>query len=235
MTALATVLTLWCVSRAARHMPEFYRQALAAPPTQQLERGQQFEEHALALHNQLHHAGRWEVRFTQDEINGWLATDLPAKFPRVLPPGVSEPRIAIDRGVVRLAVHYQRSGVDTVVSLSGQIHLTDQPNEVAIHIVQARAGLLPMPLTKFLNEITERAARADLPLRWTEAQGAPVALLRLPLDLDDTRGRQLVLERLHLGEGELVVAGRTDEQSSEKELAAPSTAVQAVESETHQR
>src|SRR6267142_2481662 len=126
VVALVVVLAVFGVYRAAQRVPEFYRRALAAAPATQHEDGQRLEERALALHNQLHHAGRWEVRFTQDEINGWLAAELPAKFPRALPPGVTEPRIAIDGGVVRLAVHYERSGVDTVVSLAGQAHLTEQ-------------------------------------------------------------------------------------------------------------
>jgi hypothetical protein len=234
--ALFATAALLGVYRASRRVPEFYRKALAAPPTLQREGGQRFERHALALHNQFHHAGHWEVRFDQDDINGWLAADLPAKFPRALPPGVSEPRIAIDRGAVRLAVHYQRSGVDTVVSLSGQAYLTDQPNEVAIHVEQARAGLLPVPLGKFVQEITERAARANVPLRWTEAHGTPVALVRVPLALDDVQRRQFVLERLHFGDGELVVAGRTEEPAPDSDdRAAPSTAVQPGDSEIRQR
>jgi len=233
--ALVATAALLVAYRASQRVPEFYRRALAAPPTAQSEGGQRFEQHALALHNQLHHAGRWEVRFAQDEINGWLASDLPAKFPRALPPGVSEPRIAIDRNAVRLAVHYQRSGVDTVVSLAGQAYLTDQPNEVAIHIDQARAGLLPVPLGKFVQEITERAARAGVPLRWTEAHGAPVALIRVPLALDDVQRRQFVLEQLRLGDGELVVAGRTEELADSEDRAPPSTAIQSGDSEIRQR
>jgi hypothetical protein len=45
----------------------------------QVEEGQRFERDALDLHNQLLHGGRWEACLTQDEINGWLATDLPAR------------------------------------------------------------------------------------------------------------------------------------------------------------
>jgi hypothetical protein len=205
------------------------------PAEAQIEEGQRFERDALDLHNQLQQDGRWEACLTQEEINGWLATDLPAKFPLVLPSGVSEPRVAIENGTVHIAVHYQRDGVDTVLSVSGEAYLTAQPNEIAVRLEQARAGLLPVPLARFLDEITERAARADLPLRWTEVRGAPVALVRLPLDLDDA-GRRVVLDRLRWSRGQLVLGGRTEEDHSpENDRAEPATAGQPGEKETRQR
>jgi len=235
VAALVAIAGLFAVHRAIRQVPEFYRQALTASSTMQRDEGQRFEEHALEMHNQLQQPGHWEARFTQDEVNGWLAAELPAKFPRALPPGVSDPRVAIDHGKVRLAAHYQRGGVDTIVSLAGEAHLTQQPNEVAIHISQVRAGLLPVPLGKFLQELTERAARANLPLRWTEAQGTPVALIRVPRQWGQSRHRQLVLQRLVFGDGELAVAGRIESQSNEADDAAPATAVQPADAETIQR
>jgi hypothetical protein len=229
-------LAAWVVYCASRQAPDFYRQALEASPEAQHEQGQRFEQQALTLHNQAYHAGRWEVRFAQDEINGWLAAELPAKFPHVLPTGVSEPRIDIRPGNVRLAIHYQRGNVDTVVSLTGDAYLTEHPNEVAIRIEQARAGLVPVPLARFLQEITERAARADIPLRWTEVGGAPVAIVRLPLESKEADRRRVVVERLTISAGELLVAGRTDERSLDGvESVAPSTAVQPLDSDTRQR
>src|SRR5438128_2646719 len=109
--ALLAVLSLWCLYQASRRAPDFYRQALAESSAAQADDGERFERTALYLHNQLQHAGRWEARITQEQINGWLATDLPAKFPHALPSGVSEPRIAIDDGVLRIALRYQRGGV----------------------------------------------------------------------------------------------------------------------------
>jgi hypothetical protein len=230
-TALAITLVLWALYRAAQQAPRFYREALAAPRLQHDE-AERFERQALALHNQLQHAGRWEIRFAQEEINGWLAAELPAKFPELLPPGLADPRIAIEDGAVHLAVRYGRGGTSTVVSLSGHAHLTKEPNEVAIHLRQARAGLIPIPLSRFLREISERAARANIPLRWTEADGLPVALVRVPFQWDDDTDRRLILESLALASNELVIGGRIEETS---ERQPPVAAIQPDESETRQR
>src|SRR6478672_4361909 len=142
-------LCAWCIVHASRRAPDFYRQALAAPVAAQAEKGGQFERTALDLHNQLQHFGRWEASLTQEQVNGWLAIDLPSKFPDALPSGVSEPRIAIEDGKMRIALRYQRGGVDTVLSIAGEAYLTSQPNEIAVRLDQARAGLVPIPLTRF--------------------------------------------------------------------------------------
>jgi len=230
-----TALLLLGAYLAVRRAPTFYRQALAAPQDEQKTNGENFERSALALHNQLYEAGRWQTCLTQEEINGWLATDLPEKFPQALPPGISDPRIAIEDETVHLAVRYKRGGVDTVVSISGEAYLTAQPNEIAVRLDRARAGMLPVPLARFLQEITDRAAKADVPLRWTEVRGAPVALLRLPLDRDE-EDKRVVLEDIRWRDGQLLVAGRTEEPSlpGGKE-SQPATAVQPGVKETRQR
>ncbi len=205
----AAAISLVSMYRASRHVPEFYERALAAKPEVQKAAGQKFEQQALALHNQVRHPGRWEARFTQDEINGWLAAELPVKFPNALPRGVLDPRIALDASQVQLAVRYERGDTKAVVSLSGQVQLTAEPNELAVQIDAVRAGALPLPFAQFKDDIAERAARAGVPLRWTEAEGVPVALLQLPLDPRDFKGKHLVVEELRLLAGELIVAGCT--------------------------
>ncbi|HZN33495.1 MAG TPA: hypothetical protein VFB80_06730 [Pirellulaceae bacterium] len=206
----AGAISLFSLYRASRHVPVFYERALAVQPEAQKAAGQKFEQEALSLHNQVRQPGRWEARFTQDEINGWLAADLPVKFPQALPKGASDPRMALSAGQVQLAVRYERGATKTVVSLSGQVQLTQEPNELAVRIDGVRAGALPLPLAEFRDEIAERAAKAGVPIRWTEAEGVPVALVRLPLDPREFGGRRLVVEELRLTEGELFVAGRTE-------------------------
>ncbi len=215
--AVAVVLTiiaaasLWGVYRASQQVPEFYVQALAAPRETQAAAGQELERQALSLNSQVRRPGRWEARFTQDQINGWLAVDLPEKFPGSLPGGVSEPRVAVSPDQVQLAVKWQQGSTSAVLSAAGEIRLTQQPNEVAIRILSVRAGALPVPLARFLDEIANRASSSGLPLEWTEVEGDPVALIKLPLEREEFRGKQLLVEELRLEEGAIVVAGHTDE------------------------
>ena len=208
---LIAAVSMWSVYQSSQQVPEFYVQALAAPPAQQAAAGQELERQAVALNNQVRRPGRWEARFTQDQINGWLAVDLPKKFPGSLPGGVSDPRVAVAPNQVQLAVKWQQGNASAVLSAAGEAYLTEEPNEVAVRILSVRAGALPVPLARFLDEIATRAASSGLPLRWTEIDGDPVALVKLPLDRAEFKGKQLLVEELRLEEGAIVVAGRTDE------------------------
>jgi hypothetical protein len=199
-------LAFFSAYRAARHVPAFYVQALNSTGEEQKAAGQEFERQSFALHNAVRRRGHWSARFTQDEINGWLAAELPEKFSTALPVGISQPRVAIAADRVQIAAHFEQRGMETVLSLAGEIRLTAEPNEIAMRIERVRAGSLPMPLGKLLDEISALAATAGIPLRWTEVAGDPVALLRLPPELDR---QPFVLETLELGEGALTIAGST--------------------------
>jgi hypothetical protein len=210
--ALAIVLavSLWGVYQASQQVPQFYEQALAAPPETQVAAGQALERQAASLNNQVRRPGRWEARFTQDQINGWLAVDLPKKFPGSLPRGVTDPRVAVSPDEIQLAVKWQQGNTSAVLSAAGDVYLTEEPNQIAVRVVAVRAGALPVPLARFLDEIAERAASSGLPLEWTEIEGDPVALIKLPLDREEFRGKQLLVEELRLEEGAIVVAGKTE-------------------------
>ena len=211
VTAAALLLGMY---RASQQVPEFYQRALAHGAAEQ-DCSERFERQALALHNQVRRSGQWEARFTEEEINAWLAATVPEKFPQALSSGVSEPRVAIEGDIIRLAVRYARGSTSTVVSLAARLHLTDEPNQIAVEIREARSGALPLPLAGFLDEIKAHASQAGIALQWTESAGRPVALFRLPLesplpDKNETAGRRIQLERLQLLDRALVVAGRTE-------------------------
>jgi hypothetical protein len=204
--------------RASQQVPDFYQRALVTTAADR-EGSERFERQALALHNQVRHPGQWEARFTEDEINAWLAAVLPEKFPEALTSGVSDPRVAIEGDTMRLAVRYERGSTSTIVSLAARARLTDEPNEIAVEIRDVRAGSLPVPLARFLDEIKLHAVHAGLALRWTEAAGQPVALVRLPLDAKNSPGKRLRLERLQMDGQALVVGGRTEELPEAQSLA----------------
>jgi hypothetical protein len=207
---VGAAILLTAAYRASQAVPEFYEAALVSKPVEQKAAADALERQVLNLHNEVRRPGRWEARFSQDQINGWLAADLPAKFPGALPRGVSDPRVNIQPEKMQLAVRYQQGDVLTVLSLAGDAYLTDRPNEIAVRIERVRAGAVPVPLGQFLEKIAERATDAGLPLRWTEEEGDPVAIVALPLHRREFRGRNLQVDKLEIGEGEIVVSGQTE-------------------------
>jgi hypothetical protein len=212
---VVAVVILSCLMgafRAAQHKPEFYQRALAMEPALQQEAGEQLERNVLELHNQFRKPGTWEATFTDEQLNGWLSRDLESKFPELLPDGVSAPRIALEPQQVRIACRYEAPKLNTVVSLALEIHLTDEPNVVAIRVRKARAGALPLPLKGFLDRIADVARQSGLVLRWAQEEGDPVALFKIPSDHEDYIADGIFLETLELRDGEIHLAGRSGDE-----------------------
>ena len=78
-----------------------------------------------------------------------------------------------------------------------------------MRICKARAGVLPLPLKKFLDQIAAKARRADLQLRWAQTDGDPVALITIPTQHEQYQFKEVHLESVQLGDGKLFLAGRT--------------------------
>jgi len=216
VVVIGTGVLVGCLYRATQQAPEFYQQALQAPPQQQAAAGDELERQVLDLRNDLRNEGRFDVEFTHDQINGWLAADLPEKFPQLLPRGVSDPRIAFEPRLTRLACRYEDSRISAVVSLDADVYLTEDPNVVAVRLRDVRAGSLPIPLGQFLDQISRHATNAGLPLQWSETEGDPLALITVPPLIDDRSNTLLHLDAIEVLESKVRFAGRTEPLSTER-------------------
>lgn len=194
-----------------QQVPEFYEQAIAAQPQQQAAAGQQFEQQAIEVQNQIRRTGDWRAELAEDEINGWLATVLPEKFPGVLPPDASDPRVAIQQDRLLIAAKYRTTGIETVVSLEISAFLTDEPNVVAVRIHRVAAGNIPIPLGKYLAEITAAAAKRGIYIGWQEVAGDPLAIITLPLAEPGDK-RKIILRSLELLPGKAIASGTVEER-----------------------
>lgn len=224
--AAVLVLSLALVANwAAKHEPRFYQEALRVEAAFQAEAGDELEQGVLQLHNDTRQPGRWEAVFTDEQINGWLASDMPEKFPDVLPGGLAEPRAAIDGDVARVACRYEQGRVKTVISLALEVGLTQETNTLAVRICAVRAGALPVPLEHFLDQITAAAHNGNIPLRWSQTDGDPVALVTIPGRHEDYAHYGIYLETIELRDGEVYLAGRT-EVAGEPSLAGGNSTVQ---------
>jgi hypothetical protein len=203
------VLAYVGIRQATRHEPAFYQRALEMAPQQQEVAGDELERGVLELHNEVRRTGIWSALFTEDQINGWLASDLKEKFPKLLPRWCKEPRVALEQENAKLACRYESPRVSTVVSFSLSVHLTDEPNVIAVRVSRARAGALPLPLKNFLDRVTLVAAKSGIPLRWTQEDGDPVALFTIPADHEDYITQGVFLETIELRDGAIYLAGRS--------------------------
>lgn len=203
---------LWCVYSALHSAPSFYDSAVAIPADIQRQAGDEMERGVLELHNDVQHAGRWQAIFTDEQINGWLATDLPEKFPELLPPMIRDPRVEIRPHQMQVACRYDGPKLSAVVSLLLEVHLADEPNTLAVRIRSARAGLVPLPLKNFLDQIAVAARQTGLTMRWAQDDGDPVALVTVDPNPSSAEPQQTVLDAIELRGGDVLLAGSTESQ-----------------------
>lgn len=207
LLAVVAGFAVWGSYLAARHEPKFYREALQTKPVKDAELGAQLEQAILDIHNDALSGGRWQAVFTDEQLNGWLAADLPAKFPDLLPEGVAEPRVLIERDGAYIACRFDNGQISTVISFALAINLTEEPNTLAVEVSKVRAGVLPVSLRQFLEPITAAALNSQVPLRWSQTEGNPVALVTIPAKRDDYIVEEIRIESVELRDGELRLAG----------------------------
>jgi hypothetical protein len=204
----AAVLGLLGIYLAVQHEPEFYRQAMATDSAVLEKASDDMLHEAATLQSAASKEGRWEALFTAEQINGWLAVDRAKNYPDSLPPTISDPRVAVGAKQITFACRYESGNTSSVLSLTIEPYVP-KANVLALRIVRARAGLLPMPLGQILDRVSEAARNLHLHLEWRHAGGDPVAMLSLPENEDE---RTAQIDTLRLGDGEIYVAGSTVSQ-----------------------
>ena len=196
---------------ASQTAPEFYRQALAVDREVQEVASDEMLHQAIELYNDVQKEGDWEAIFTTEQINGWMAVDMQANHPDLLPDYVFEPRVYIDEKGLKLGCKYESKRVSTIFSLDMDMYLAEE-NVIALRIRNAKAGALPLPLNKVLKGVAEGAQRLKLKVEWRTIENDPVAMITIapPKSAEDMKVAVKVLE---LREGEVYVAGTTNEPS----------------------
>ena len=211
IVALFFIVGLLAVYLALRHEPRWYAETVAAADSKAEEKASdQMLQRAADLASNLETKGGWKIAFTAEEINGWMAVDMPANHPDFLPKSLSDPRVIIEPDGVTLACRASHSGITTVVSLKVDVYLAEE-NLIAVRIRKARAGSLPWPLGKIVDGFTESAVRSDVRLSWRQIDGDPLALIKIP----KTQGpgqRQIQVTTLRLEDGKIIVGGSTGEK-----------------------
>jgi hypothetical protein len=190
---------------AVHHVPRFYEEAVNIAPTQQKRGSDEMLRRSAALASDANRRGRWQAIFTAEQINGWLAVDLVQNHPKLLPPELHDPRVAIHQGQMIIGCRYNGQ-VSTVVSLEADVSL-QETNVIAVRIRRARAGAIPLPLDKFMPEAIRSLQNAGFLVELRQSGADPVLLVTLRLQTD--RGRDLLLKTLALRDGEVDVAGET--------------------------
>jgi hypothetical protein len=205
---IAAALLYAFAVQAMQQVQPFYAEAIQKPPSQLETAGRRMESRVSALYSDAQKPGRWQTVFTADEVNGWLAVILKEKYIDLLPPEVYEPRVAFSDGKCQLGYRYKGSHIDAVISVEGDATMASE-DVAAVRFRRAHAGLLPIPLSEVVEEVSDGALKLEIPVRWTEQDGDPVMLVSVANALS-TNDELRRLEKIELRDGELRLAGKTE-------------------------
>jgi hypothetical protein len=204
LLAAGVLLAMYC---AAEHVPAFYRQAMATEQPANEKGSSEMLQQATAFASDVRKEGHWQAVFTAAQINGWLAVDFVQNYRGTLPDSFRDPRATIEADRMVLACRVTWGPLSSVVTVAIEPYLAE-PGVLALRLRNARAGLLPLPLRKLVDEISAVARHAKLNLRWRQSHGDPVALISFA-DPADAQSNHLRIESLQLADGEIYVAGTT--------------------------
>jgi hypothetical protein len=198
--------------------PDFYRAALRQTPEAAREKGAELETTLMEIYNSVLEQGPWRGEVTQDQINGWLTTELPEKFPELLPNEVvSDPRVCVDQGEISLAGRLEYQNMKAIGVAKLDVFKTDQKDQIAIRFRAIRVGIIPVPIQSFADEITRGLENEGYQPQWSELDGDPLLTVIVPEKGLLIQGLYRVkVETVDLEEEKIIVSGTTINQVEEE-------------------
>lgn len=197
---------------AARVQPAFYRQAAVAPAAAAARSSGQpsagrFVSKIAALGSDIARPGPWGAVLSDNEINSWLAIDLPRSHPDLLPGTVHDPRLHFADGKVLAGCRLGPGWLAATAWGEAEVRLVER-NRLSIRVPRARVGLLPVPGGLVLARLARVCSAAGMACELRRSGGMTVLAASLPA-AHDAGSTSHWLEGLRIDEGEVVIQGVT--------------------------
>ncbi|HOP76142.1 MAG: hypothetical protein WBH86_10365 [Thermogutta sp.] len=186
--------------------PDFYEKKVPVDPALAKKACDQFLQKTSLFASDLKREGTWYLKVTEEEINGWLAVDLPRNHTQALPRGIWEPRVEIGDDIIRVAAQAEYGHLRGVAHVELQLYSTEA-NTITVVVKRAALGALPLPLQDLVEQLKKIAARAHWDVRQMQTGGSPTLVITIPKKLDE-KGRELELTTIHITPGTIELIGK---------------------------
>lgn len=214
VVVVATVLV-------SRREPEFYSRVVQAGAEQaavgadaeviedmRRRASARFVSTLAALASDVSRPGGWSTVLADEEVNAWLAVELPVNHPELVPPGAADLRVRLTPGAILLGCRIG-GPLAAVAWVDVQLRLLEA-NRLAITVQQCRLGLLPLPTGLAASRLAEGLAHSGLRCEVQRIAGRTELVVQLPAT--EIRGDQggavsWWLEGLRLEDGEVFLTG----------------------------
>jgi hypothetical protein len=173
LAVIPAVLVTSCLM--FQRVPSWYRPVAVAPAYQQRAQNDLVGTLDVLGASLVHHDGPFEHRFTQDQVNEWLAVRERIPFLDIddwLPPELSDPFVGFEPDGIRIAGTYQVGVLRTVVW--AWLVVSAEEDGIHVRLEKAAAGALAAPESWIRKELA-RLDRRDWPAgersRWQYGPG----------------------------------------------------------------
>lgn len=204
--------TYWVYS-SVQEVPEFYREvqveARKVDPAARKQLAAVAEIQALEVRNAVEAGDAWAFELTDEETNSWLETELPTKFPNILPSEAREPRVRFSQGKIELGWRHMTPWGEIVLSLDGNVSLTKDKRQVVAKIANVYAGGFVLPRDRVLAEVRQAAQTQQLAITWSEQDGCPVAMIPIHQFHDRGVPDDVTVENLEFTGERFRISGRS--------------------------
>ena len=201
--AAALLLLVW-------HEPDFYVRGALPPGEERRRHSGEFQSDFLSFCNTINSSSqdpKFSASFTDLRINSYFDEDFVRSgiAQRVLPEGITQPRIAIEPKKIRLAFRYGSGAWSAVISIDLRVWLADRNRSiVGLELQSLHAGSVPISAQSLLERVSEAARQQNIEVTWYRLNGNPAALLRFQADRQHPT---IKLQQLQLLQGMLLICG----------------------------
>jgi|GEM_PF-1867177 hypothetical protein len=187
-----------------KQVPEFYRQTMQASSQQLAEAQQQLQKRVDQLKQDVRFTPQWSISLTEQQVNGWLASQYGREQG-----AVTQPRVRIYPDHVEIACRAHYGSWQAVISASITARLTSMPNILELEIQSVQAGTLSIAWTGVLDRARSALQQTRLQTRWFSEEDPIRVELTVPARWGRA-GRFLTIERLELADGQLTLHGSSE-------------------------
>jgi hypothetical protein len=217
-SVVATVVVL------AKHEPAFYGRCAVPPGPERAELGKKFQTELARLLFDIRNGGNvetgnWRGNFSDAQINSYLQDEFltSGAAEKLLPDGVTEPRMIFEKDHIRLAFRYGTWPWSTIISVDFRVWVAQkEPNVVILQLQGLHAGALPISAQSLLEELSESLRRQNIQVTWYRHEGNPTAALKFQTDQQRPTGQ---VQQVDLKTGTLTILGHSNDSVPRPPLA----------------
>ena len=209
---LLLLLTLYALYLSAQRPPKFYRDGLEVASDLQQVRNKEMIRKIRLLNNDLQKTDvPWEGRFSNEELNGYLAVEVGKASSNLFPPEIKEPRMIVRDRRLDFACRLEQGQITGILHFAMDATMPE-PNLLTLRLKHVALGRLPITRDRPMQMLLEALRKQGYSVTEGTLDGDPT--LTVPLDFQYGKDKTILLENIELLDGGIRISGTTEKMDA---------------------